>query len=302
MADCVRSIRSGRVYVAPDAGRTVAGLGPRMADSGIDVADAVRAGAVLCESIAEVLENTPLAPELARVALRSAQTGVADRAHVLITSYLGRLAERQQDWRLADRRHLARELHDFVGANVSLAQRHLELHRLYREREHPAAEHELAAAQEVLHEVLDGTRRLLRDLRAQPAVADLRQALEAFVAATAPSARVDVQVSGCQSYLGPAEHDEIHLICREGLRNAITHGHATQVRVRIVIGPDEVSALVDDDGIGFDPGRSRTGGHGLTGMRERAELLGGTFELASTPGRGTRTRVTIPLHGNEDRP
>jgi DNA-binding NarL/FixJ family response regulator len=87
-------------------------------------------------------------------------------------------------------------------------------------------------------------------------------------------------------------------IAQEALTNAIRHARATSVRVGLVYSPTGVSLLVQDDGAGFDRTQVAEDGAvhalGLGGMAERARLLGGTLELDSTPGWGTRIRAWIP--------
>jgi DNA-binding NarL/FixJ family response regulator/signal transduction histidine kinase len=88
-------------------------------------------------------------------------------------------------------------------------------------------------------------------------------------------------------------------IAQEALTNALRHAAARSVRIGLVYGAEGVTLLVQDDGAGFDRTAVEQGGategHGLGGMAERARLLGGTLELDSTPGWGTRVRAWIPL-------
>jgi two-component system, NarL family, sensor kinase len=58
-----------------------------------------------------------------------------------------------------------------------------------------------------------------------------------------------------------------------------------------------VQLLVTDDGRGFDPSRVADDRHGIVGMRERVEILGGSLRIESGPGQGTRVEVTVPLEG-----
>jgi signal transduction histidine kinase len=83
---------------------------------------------------------------------------------------------------------------------------------------------------------------------------------------------------------------------QEALSNATRHGQAGQVSVGLTRDGDVLELRVDDQGPGFDPEQVRSSGRlGLVGMRERAELLGGTFEIHSAPGRGTGVLVRWPL-------
>jgi two-component system sensor histidine kinase DegS len=87
-------------------------------------------------------------------------------------------------------------------------------------------------------------------------------------------------------------------ISQEAVSNARRHGSASHVRVSLTVRPGVAELLVVDDGPGFlwEPEFARSSrGEGLPGMRERAELLGGTLRVESAPGAGTRIAVMLPL-------
>jgi signal transduction histidine kinase len=82
-------------------------------------------------------------------------------------------------------------------------------------------------------------------------------------------------------------------IAAEAMRNAVRHGGATQID--LVLTTDPLCLSVTDDGAGFDPGQDdagRTGGFGLTSMRERARMIGAEFSITTSPGDGTTVQVT----------
>jgi signal transduction histidine kinase len=89
--------------------------------------------------------------------------------------------------------------------------------------------------------------------------------------------------------------DEVFLIVREAVRNALNHGAPAEVVVTLAVTPHELRASVRDDGVGFstqdDPPAH---GLGLPAMRERAELVGGTIAISSGPG-GTHVQLVVPL-------
>jgi signal transduction histidine kinase len=82
-------------------------------------------------------------------------------------------------------------------------------------------------------------------------------------------------------------------LAREALSNVSRHAGAATCRVSLYLSEEGAVREVDDDGRGFDPARTG-GGQGLRNLRERAEALGGRAEIVSTPGEGTRVRVTVP--------
>jgi signal transduction histidine kinase len=91
--------------------------------------------------------------------------------------------------------------------------------------------------------------------------------------------------------------EALYRIVLEALNNTLKHSLATTVTVDIRINDEQAELEVTDNGQGFDPqvGQNK-GGMGLNSMRERAERLGGRLELISTPGQGTKVKVTIGTH------
>ena len=88
---------------------------------------------------------------------------------------------------------------------------------------------------------------------------------------------------------------------QEALSNATRHGNGADVAVKVAREADGLRLIVADDGPGFNPdAAARSGRLGLAGMRERAELLGGSFEVDSAPGAGTTVRVWWPLSGRAE--
>ena len=86
----------------------------------------------------------------------------------------------------------------------------------------------------------------------------------------------------------------LYRLIQEGLNNILKHAEASVVMLEVKREGDRVRLQLDDNGKGFDPSGARVG-LGLSGMEERAKLLGGEFQLASAPGEGTRIRIVIPL-------
>jgi signal transduction histidine kinase len=96
------------------------------------------------------------------------------------------------------------------------------------------------------------------------------------------------------SELGGADLDTaVYRIVQEALTNAIKHSGARHVVIKVHPEPSLLRVTVRDDGNGFDP-QARSTGFGLHGLREYAELLGGTLQINSTPGRGTEITASPP--------
>lgn len=87
----------------------------------------------------------------------------------------------------------------------------------------------------------------------------------------------------------------LYRLLQEALSNGCRHGGGIGQRVTVRVVEGLLRIEVTDKGVGFDPATARRGGQGLVGMRERAELLGGSFEIISSPNRGTVVKVSLPL-------
>jgi signal transduction histidine kinase/ligand-binding sensor domain-containing protein len=107
-----------------------------------------------------------------------------------------------------------------------------------------------------------------------------------------------VQVEGSAKDLNPAVRDEVYRIAAEALRNAIRHADAKRIEVEIRYDPEHLTLRIRDDGKGIDESvldKEHSPGHwGLRGMRERARLIGGSFQIWSRPGSGTEIELEIP--------
>jgi signal transduction histidine kinase len=95
--------------------------------------------------------------------------------------------------------------------------------------------------------------------------------------------------------LPPEVETALYRIVQESLTNVVKHARADSVSIVLTRKHDSVSILVEDDGIGFEPGRERADGLGLLGMRERVGLLGGRVAVESRPGSGTTFVAEVPL-------
>lgn len=198
-----------------------------------------------------------------------------------------------------DERHrIARELHDRVAHSIGNALQHLQLHDAYLTDDPARARAKLKLSQDVLRDAFDVIRHLATELRASAVVAGgLEVALSDYLDTHAPFGVVHhVAVEGDVLRLPEEVVEELFLVLREAARNALLHAAPQRVDIEIAVGDNLVRASVGDDGRGFDPGQAAraAGGMGLDSMRERVELLGGTFNTSSSIGAGTTVTVTLP--------
>jgi PAS domain S-box-containing protein len=115
-----------------------------------------------------------------------------------------------------------------------------------------------------------------------------------------PDVRLSFDFPEEEDPLSEAASLTLFRIYQEGINNILRHAHATHVRMRITRTPGQASLEIRDNGQGFAMPTSiadyaRKGHYGLAGMLERAEAIGGTLEIQSSPGQGTHIQVTIPV-------
>ena len=193
-----------------------------------------------------------------------------------------------------ERRRLARDLHDGIGQTLTALK-----HRLVQLGDGlPAdAREKLDAAVALCGEALEDTRTLSRLLR--PPILDdlgLEPALRALARSLGESSgmQIDVDVGPLPELEGDVQ-TLLFRVAQEALNNAAKHAQASDVLLRLVATGGFLQLQVVDDGIGCDPSRMlASGGSGLGGMRERLRLYGGSLELHSAQGEGTRLRAIVP--------
>ena len=96
-------------------------------------------------------------------------------------------------------------------------------------------------------------------------------------------------------HLTPAVEMVVLRIVQEALNNVVRHSQANKAEVRVTQTDHELRVGIQDWGVGFDPAQVKKTRYGLTGMKERTRLFGGTTEIDSSVGQGTRIIVTLPL-------
>jgi signal transduction histidine kinase len=102
---------------------------------------------------------------------------------------------------------------------------------------------------------------------------------------------------GRERALSLAARRHLLRICQEAISNSVRHAHPAHIEVSAVFTTAAAEITITDDGCGFDSrnGHDRPGHFGIAGMKDRANLLGGTLEIRSSLGAGTRVDVVVPL-------
>ena len=198
------------------------------------------------------------------------------------------------EMREAERRRIARDLHDIVLQDLSGALQALQATQL---ESNGSGEVELDREIEALRRAVGGLRGAVYDLRIekeQPFLKSVQSLVELNRQMT-PERLITLSVSdGFPQDLDSEVSLELVRVLQEALAN--TRNHSGARRVEVILGKKcrRLRAEVKDDGRGFDPA-SKPNGVGLSGMRERVLELGGRLEVHSEPGKGTSVTVTIPL-------
>jgi signal transduction histidine kinase len=208
-----------------------------------------------------------------------------------------RLVQAQEE----ERRSLSRELHDEVGQALSAVL--VELHNLSAGIA-VRSEEQSRRHVETIKGLVEGTVRVVRNmaLLLRPSMLDdlglipaLKWQARECSKSTSMHVTVDVAVSAeLESDELPDEYKTcIYRVVQEALHNSARHSRATTVRIRVQQGPDRLLLNIQDDGQGFDA--RHTKGLGLLGIQERVTHLGGTCDVQSQPGHGTKLSVELPI-------
>lgn len=202
------------------------------------------------------------------------------------------------DMQESERCRIARELHDDTGQALAMLIAGLRL--LEREAdEAEAVRCRVAQLTQTADRAAESLHRLAADLRPPSLdrlglVAALRQHAHRL---TRNGLQVQLEALGLPKRLDPAMEIAIYRIVQEALTNVIRHAQASRADVLLHPRAGRLVAVIEDDGVGFDPQRIPPGRLGLLGMQERAEMLGGSLALESAPGAGTTVVVEVPYAG-----
>ena len=231
-------------------------------------------------------ENEVLAQKL--------QQRMSEREHLL-----RRLINSQEQ----ERMRLARELHDDLGQRLGSITIQLELAQRALTEDVDKAKLSISHTQSMIAESTDrmydvilGLRpSILDDLGLGPAVKNLaKRTLEPV------GIHYDVTIEGLEDGLQQEKETAMFRIFQEALNNIVRHSEATYVEMHLNLEDDMVDGFIQDNGLGLDPASHPANEHngtgfGLLGMRERAELCGGSLVISSVDPHGTRLQIQIPF-------
>ena len=202
-----------------------------------------------------------------------------------------------------ERRRVARDLHDEVGAMLALIR--LNLHQMVSNTDckDEKLHQNTQLMKQQLDEVLNSVRRISHDL--MPVVLEkmgLAQALEALRKVFAANGQIGLKISynDKTKRLNPKHELLLYRMVQELLNNTVKHAQATQVSIDLQFTPSETRLDYKDNGVGFDMAsvqqedKQQHGGLGIMSLQSRAALLDGSISISSAPGAGTIASIIVP--------
>jgi len=259
--------------------------------------------------IALVLENAQLYASL-QEANEALESRVQARTAELAQTYeqvragqerLQALSKQLLTAQEAERRHIARELHDEIGQSLSALK--INLQGVQRRAEAAGVASQIADSVTIAERLLQQVRTLSLDLR--PSLLDdmgLEIALNWYLNRLAESAGWRAQLkASLKDERMPAEIETVCFrVVQEALTNVMRHAQATEVVIELNQLAEELELVIRDNGVGFDVAAARQratqgGSLGLLGLPERVALVGGQTSIVSTPGHGSEIRAIFPI-------
>jgi signal transduction histidine kinase len=228
--------------------------------------------------------------------LQATQLEESQRREALRGELLRRVVAAQE----SERQRIARELHDETGQSLTAIGLGLGGVTSAIHQDVEKASGQLKLIQGLVAQALNELQRLIADLRPSHLddlglPATLRWYANEVEKRT--GLKVSVETHGEPQSLPGELKTTLFRIAQEALNNTVKHGHATHADVQLSFGGSSVSLKVSDDGTGFNVNRLGSATRpswGLLGMRERASLLGGSLDIYSSMGEGTKIQVKIP--------
>lgn len=199
---------------------------------------------------------------------------------------------------IEERNRLAREIHDSLGHYMTVINVQLEKAIAFRARNPQEADQAVRDAKYLAGEALKDVRRSVGALRNAPEFSLTESLRELVNNLKSDQLAIELKIEGEESGFSRQSLMTLYRAAQEGLTNIQKHAGAKQVHVQVRLEDQQASLTIDDDGQGFDSTLldhlKEKSHYGLQGIRERLELIRGSFALESQPNEGTRLCVTVP--------
>jgi len=224
-----------------------------------------------------------------------------EHAHQQLQVYAERMAELATT---EERNRVAREIHDGLGHALMAINVQLEKALVYYDKQPQEALQAMSDAKRVVKEALQDVRHSVRVLRTEQEAFTCTQEITLLVEQLRENGLgVDFEVTGNEERFSNSTRITLYRVAQEGFTNIQKHAQASRVEVGLSFDAEKARLSIRDNGCGFDAERrlqQKAGtqeGYGLRGIRERIEMVGGTFHLESQAGRGTQLSVTVTRTG-----
>lgn len=209
------------------------------------------------------------------------------------------LAEQSRYSAIAEeRQRLARELHDAVSQQLFAISMTATAVGRTLDKDFDKAKRQISLIEEMSSVAQSEMRALLLHLRPVHLEGkDLPQAIKELVSELKVKIPIDIQVDIEEGIrLSKGIEDHLFRIVQEAMSNTLRHSKATRMDIRLLHrGPDMVRLAIRDNGIGFDLDEQKHASYGIVSMRERVNELGGSIDIISAIGQGTRIDIRIPV-------
>jgi len=201
----------------------------------------------------------------------------------------------------AERVRISRDLHDHIGSQLTIITSSLD-GLAYKEQD--------SNMKHRFEEISDHARETMAQLREtiwamnneavnlDMLTAKLREYIDSALSITDLKDRTATVTNNADEEvnLSPAETINIFRVCQEAINNAIKYAEFRNLRISINISNAQLVFSVEDDGKGFDVGSAKKSGYGLRNMGQRIKDIGGSLNLVSKPGSGSRVQINLPIN------
>jgi signal transduction histidine kinase/CHASE1-domain containing sensor protein len=214
---------------------------------------------------------------------------------------LRRLAAHAENIKEGERKRIAREIHDDLGQNLLALRIEADMLSARTSARHPRLHERALSTLRQIDATIKSVRQIINDLR--PTVLDLGLNAAVDWQITEFRRRTGIECELVENHQDIKVSDQcataLFRILQESLSNISQHARATRVRIELRVERGWVWMTVGDNGIGLHAsGRHKPGSFGLVGIEERVNILGGTFDVTSSPGAGTTVHVSVSAYAD----
>lgn len=201
-----------------------------------------------------------------------------------------------------ERQRLARELHDAVSQQLFAISMTATAARRTMELDIEKAKRQIALIEEMSSVAQSEMRALLLHLRPVHLKGkSLAQGITELVQQLQAKVPMDIRLDmDQQMQLSKGIEDQIFRIVQEALSNILRHSKASRTEIKLYLDQDTVKLLIRDNGIGFDLKEKKQASYGIVSMQERVNEIGGSMQIITAPGKGTKLDIRVPIVNSEE--